>query len=164
MWGLTRGQRGNWQMLMPVISRFLEGERVSTRGKCADSTKSWSSSWGSSDTAARARWARVCHAQPLWLLWLRLPRTGPAPEDSPPGVQAAPSPGNSALPPQVSPPALSTPLLPTLASPPASSEPGASAAVHPRNYCPGRNRGATWSWSCRPASRSWSVQACGSGR
>lgn len=55
-------------LIMPVISRFLEGGRVSTRGRCADSTKSWSSSWGSSDTAARARWARVCHAQPRWLL------------------------------------------------------------------------------------------------
>lgn len=78
-----RGQRLGSEMIMPMISRFLEGGRVNTRGRCADCMKSWSSSSGSSDTAGRARWARAHHAQPCWLLWLRLPRIGPSPEDSP---------------------------------------------------------------------------------
>lgn len=55
------------------------------------------------------------------LLWLGLPRIGPSPEDSPPGVQATPSPGSSSA---------STPSrTPTLASPPASFEPGAKTLV-----------------------------------
>lgn len=74
------------------------------------------------------------------------------------GVLAAPSPGNSALPQQVPFPALSTPSLPTFACLLWAPSEGSSAAVHPRTY-PGRNRGATWSWSCRPVSRSWSAQA-----
>lgn len=35
--------------------------------------------------------------------------------------------------------------------------------AHPRTS-PGRSAQASWSWSCRTASRSWSGQACGSGR
>lgn len=93
--------------------------------------KSWSSSSGSSDTAGRTRWARACHAQPRWLLWLRLPRIGPSPRGLTSGVQAAPSPGNSALPQQVPFPALSIPSLPPL---PAFSGPGAKALV--RLYIP----------------------------
>lgn len=50
------------------------------------------------------------------------------------------------------------PFAPTLACLLWARSEGSSAAVHPRTN-PGRSRGATWSWSCRPVSWSWSAQA-----